>query len=266
MKIRRYLEYVLENKKEQKIDESEVLNLLSKNLKDEVILHLNGQLIKSLFVINKYDKFCILLTNIMREDTYNPNEIIFQSGDYSNALFFITKGVVQICDQETNIVFKDLNVEEFFGEIGFFLKKPRIASAETLTFVNVSIISLELFEESYQMYKNEEKEKFSEFEKELNEYRKKLQSRDLKTLSLSCYLCNDIDHLSPECPRLRNIDELYKMKFKDRKIKTHIDIINIYNTIKEKEIKIDNSEVLAEFISNTNEIEQFEKESQFLKE
>jgi hypothetical protein len=46
------------------------------------------------------------------------------------------------------------------------------------------------------------------------------------------------------------------MKFKDRKIKTHIDIINIYNTIKEKEIKIDNSEVLAEFISNTNEIEQ----------
>jgi hypothetical protein len=84
--------------------------MLSANLKDEVILHLNGQLIRGLQLVNKHEKLCVLLTCIMNEETVNPNEIIFSAGDKSEALYFITKGNVFICDSETKILYKELLV------------------------------------------------------------------------------------------------------------------------------------------------------------
>ena len=42
--------------------------MLSKNLKEEVILHLNGQLIRSLKLINKYKELYVLLSKIMSEE------------------------------------------------------------------------------------------------------------------------------------------------------------------------------------------------------
>ena len=45
-------------------------------------MHLNGLLIKNkcFNVINKYDEFCILLTSIMKVETVNPGDTIFQKG------------------------------------------------------------------------------------------------------------------------------------------------------------------------------------------
>lgn len=84
--------------------------MLSSNLKDEVILHLNGQLIRIINLVNKHEKLCVLLTCIMKEETVNPNELIFSVGDESNSLYFITRGNVIICDTETKILYKELSV------------------------------------------------------------------------------------------------------------------------------------------------------------
>ena len=93
-KVRRYLEHVLENKREQKIEESEVLELLNKNLKEEIMMHLNGLLLKNgtFSTISRFDEFCLLLTNIMRDETLNPGDVIFHKNDLSLRLYFINSG------------------------------------------------------------------------------------------------------------------------------------------------------------------------------
>jgi hypothetical protein len=47
LKVRRYLEYMFEYKKQYKLSEVEVLNMLNENLKDQVIVHLNGRMLKN---------------------------------------------------------------------------------------------------------------------------------------------------------------------------------------------------------------------------
>ena len=46
----------------------------------------------------------------MKEETLSPSEIIFQDGDESLNIYFITKGNVIICDGETQIIYKELIV------------------------------------------------------------------------------------------------------------------------------------------------------------
>ena len=46
MKIRRYLDYVFESKKEIKLDEQEVLTMLNENLNDKIQMYLRGRILK----------------------------------------------------------------------------------------------------------------------------------------------------------------------------------------------------------------------------
>jgi CRP-like cAMP-binding protein len=84
--------------------------MLSKNLKEEIILHLNGQLLKNTFIINKYEELCILLTSYMKEETVNPNETIFRKGEDASRIFYLTTGTVLICDDDTKIIYNELKV------------------------------------------------------------------------------------------------------------------------------------------------------------
>jgi CRP-like cAMP-binding protein len=235
-KVRRYLEHVLENKREQKIDESEILSLLNKNLKEEVIMHLNGLLLKNgtFATINRFDEFCLLLTNVMREETLNPGDIIFQKGDHSLRLYFINNGIVTIFDQETKIIFKELNNKtncNSFGEIGFFAGLKRCASAESLTFANLTYILVDLFKEIAYKFKSMHQSKFKEFEDELSILRKEIRQKIYLKLKTKCYLCEASTHIAPDCSKLKNFNEFFKFNFKDRRHKTEAEIKRIYDFV-----------------------------------
>jgi CRP-like cAMP-binding protein len=235
-KVRRYLEHVLDNKKEKKIDEQEFLQMLNKNLKEEVIMHLNGLLLKhkTFSVINKYDEFCILLTTVMREDMLNPGDVIFHKGDLSLRTYFITSGIVSIFDYDTKLIYKELdksNNNNFFGEVGFFSGKKRVASAETITFSSLTYISIESFKEAAYRFLQLNPEKFKIFEKDLNELRVSIRRGNFSGMYLNCYLCNDNSHLSPNCLKLRNIDEVKKLKIKDKRIKKKSDFMKHYENV-----------------------------------
>lgn len=45
IKIRRYLDYVFESKKEIKIEEAEIFKMLSEGLKDKIKIHLRGRIL-----------------------------------------------------------------------------------------------------------------------------------------------------------------------------------------------------------------------------
>ena len=54
MKIRRYLEYVLNRKKTVKVDQEEVFNALNKKLEIKMRAFLNGKILKSIAVFNNF--------------------------------------------------------------------------------------------------------------------------------------------------------------------------------------------------------------------
>jgi CRP-like cAMP-binding protein len=235
-KVRRYLEHVLDNKREQRIDESEILNLLNKNLKEEVVMHLNGLLLKNpiFMVISKYDEFCLLLTNIMREETLNPGDIIFQKGDHSLRLYFINNGMVTMFDQDSKIVFKEINNKSpynCFGEIGFFAGQKRCTSAESLTFTSLTYILMDLFKEIAYKFKQIAPGKFKNFEEDLLKLRTEIRGKDYSKLKLKCYLCGSDAHIAPDCTKLKSFDEYFKFNFKDKKHKTEAEIKKVYDLI-----------------------------------
>jgi CRP-like cAMP-binding protein len=235
-KVRRYLEHVLENKREQKVDESEILTLLNKNLKEEVIMHLNGLLLKNktFGVINKYDEFCILLTSIMREETLNPGDMIFQKGDHSLRLYFINNGIVTMFDQETKIIFKELNnvsPQNCFGEIGFFAGQKRCCSAESLTFSNLTYILIDLFKEMAYKFRQLHLEKFKNFEEDLLKLRVDIREKNYNKLNLKCYLCEGNSHIAADCMKLKNISEYFFFKFRDRRHKSEQEIKRIFDYV-----------------------------------
>jgi hypothetical protein len=51
MKVRRYLDYVFESKKEIKIDENDVHSMLNENLNDKLQMYLKGQILKKIHFI-----------------------------------------------------------------------------------------------------------------------------------------------------------------------------------------------------------------------
>lgn len=48
MKIRRYLEYMWESKKEIKIDEKEVMAMLNESLREKITVYLNGRILQGM--------------------------------------------------------------------------------------------------------------------------------------------------------------------------------------------------------------------------
>ena len=52
--VRRYLEYQWELKKEEKIEESDVLKILNDDLRDNVLIYMNGKFLKKLTFQNEF--------------------------------------------------------------------------------------------------------------------------------------------------------------------------------------------------------------------
>ena len=62
---------------EEKIDETEVLGLVNKNLREEIILEFNGQMLSKFEYFSNFEKICVLITKLIREENLSKNETIF---------------------------------------------------------------------------------------------------------------------------------------------------------------------------------------------
>ena len=130
-RVRRYLEYVWENQK-NKLDEKQILSLLSEPLRDEIYSHIHGVVIKTWKTFEEiYDEvFINQLAKTFDHETYAPGDIVIEEGELTNKMYFITSGKVNIYHMESNTSFRMLYTGNYFGEIAFFTGKPRTASAK----------------------------------------------------------------------------------------------------------------------------------------
>ena len=146
LKVRRYLEYMFEYKKQYKLSEVEVLNMLNENLKDQVIVHLNGRMLKNTQIFSVFDfRFLSEVTFLLVNETYSIDDHIFEEGERGNKMYFITKGNVVILQKSTHTYIKELNVDEYFGEVAFFSDIHRQATARSRGFTEVLSLNKDSF-------------------------------------------------------------------------------------------------------------------------
>lgn len=192
-KAKAYLTYIYENKKKNETDESEILQQLSNDLQESVCVYSRGFIFNNFFAFSRFDKRFIKKVMIgIALNCYSPQDIIFEDGEKSRDLYFITNGDVFLEDISTGCYFMELNKSCRFGDFGFFLGKPRCCTAKSKHFVEVFTILWESFS------------KLLEEDPDSQEFISKLEgfsdAEAYSELRVDCYFCGNIGHIMKECP------------------------------------------------------------------
>lgn len=77
-KIKTFLEHKLDQKMELKLDGSEVLSMINKNLREEIIFEINKKLLDNFKYFNAFESICHKITKIIMDETISKNETIFE--------------------------------------------------------------------------------------------------------------------------------------------------------------------------------------------
>ena len=126
LKIMSYLDYLFEYKKEYKLDETEALEMLNENLRDQVIAYMNGNLLNKTGVFQVFSVvFLSQITFKMKTHTFSIDDPIFEEGSIGNKLYYISKGSSVIIHKETHTFIHEMSIDDSFGELSFFSEKPR---------------------------------------------------------------------------------------------------------------------------------------------
>lgn len=138
IKVRKYLDYLHENKKQYKLDEDDVLQMLNEKLRIETVSHLNGKLLNETTVFKLFEKdFLRELTFVIQKRIFLIDEHIFYEGDRAESLFYVQKGNIQLFHRETQTLIAEKAGDFFMGECGFFSGMPRTVSARARNFTDV---------------------------------------------------------------------------------------------------------------------------------
>lgn len=170
--------------------------MLNENLKDQVIVHLNGRMLKNTQIFSVFDfRFLSEVTFLLVNETYSMDDHIFEEGERGNKMYFITKGNVVILQKSTHTYIKELNVDEYFGEIAFFSDIQRQATARSRGFTEVLSLNNDSFTDTahQQQYRSAERVYYDIYDK------LSFPPHDYNAIFVICYLCGKQGHLSVHC-------------------------------------------------------------------
>ena len=231
-RVRRYLDYIWERQASSKMEEDTIMNLLSEPLKEQIYTHTRGPVFKTYEVFEAFDQlFLASVSKLLRQEVFAPGNDILEEGEKSTSLYFIITGTVDIWHKASSSSFKELNKEAYFGEIGFFSKQPRQASARCLTFVNLFVLPRDKFEDVLS-HKPEAKEICRMLEE-------KTKSGDFSCLKVACYICKTEGHVANGCKRmaLTSMKDQFKVKFVLRRNQKTVNVNEFTNPNYERKDK-----------------------------
>ena len=202
VKIRNYLEYIWQAEKMQNLNETqEIINRLSKSLKEELLLNANGFALKNvpLFSSRFSEDSLRKIACQMKEINLTPEDILYHENDSDNNIYIIRDGEIELFAETPNIEkktsLKILKKGDYFGEISFFSGFPRKTSAKSLSFSSLFMINREDFlrvirENSFDY------EQFFQIKDQISLY------QNFSGIHLKCYACKKLNHYILNCPLL----------------------------------------------------------------
>ncbi|KAJ3646282.1 hypothetical protein Zmor_023875 [Zophobas morio] len=134
--------------------EGDILNTLSKILKQDILLHNCKKMVEKVDFFKGLPGSLILrLVTKLRSEIYLPNDVIVQAGITGNAMYFIYVGSVAVYTiHEQEIC--HLEDGSYFGEISLIINEPRVASVVAITNCEVFRLSRRDFLEAIEPYPN----------------------------------------------------------------------------------------------------------------
>lgn len=197
-KIRKYLEYKSNNERNSDIKESEILDLLSDPLREEIFSFTDsGKLVGKCKIFLKLyrDKVLKKLSRFFISRAFTRNDSVINQGELSTQLYFILAGRVEVIHDDTKTVFKILEQGNYFGEISFFTKRPRTATIRCIEIVNV--LALKREDLDFILFK------FPISAMATKELEVACKHGDYSVLEVKCYLCRNRGHIASFCPNSR---------------------------------------------------------------
>lgn len=192
LKVKAFIENLMIDMSNYKLRDYEVLNLLSHPLRSEILKFLYKNVLKNCQVLSKHFKGVIeQLTKALLIENFSPNDIIFYEKELLRKIYFICSGQVFILHSRTNLIFKRLGKDDFFGEIGFFVGHPRTATARSMDFTLVQSLDLEVARQ----YINDQ----INFNLLLEDLTQRCENNHYAALLINCYLCNSLGHVAKDC-------------------------------------------------------------------
>ena len=202
IKIRNYLEYIWHAEKLQKNETQEIINRLSKTLKQELLLNANGFTLKKipLFGDNFSDESLHNLVCEMKEINLTPEDIIYHENQTNDEnMYIIRDGEVELSIPTLNnnkkIVLKVLKKGDCFGQISFFTGLPRNFTAKSVSFSSLFVINKETFI-SIVSQNSSDYERYCEIKDQISLY------SEYDGIFYRCAACLKRFHPVQECPHL----------------------------------------------------------------
>lgn len=155
-RIRSYYSYIWDNRLDH--NEEEVIGELPDSLKLDIKLYLRQPLISKVPLFQKASAdFQNEMVNYLQTHVFMPHDFIVKKGDPGNSMFFVSRGSVEILDDDMKTI-AVLGEGSFFGETSLLLEQPRNATVKAHSFCNVYSLEKDNFEillSKYPLFKQE---------------------------------------------------------------------------------------------------------------
>lgn len=212
-KVMAFIDNLMEDLSIYKLQDHEVLGLLSQPLRNEIFFLLYRDILKKCRIFTQYfcDDIIIGLTKALNMENYSPNDVVFYEKTHNRIMYFICSGVVNIMHESTGLIYKQLEKDEMFGEIGFFVGHSRTATAKCIDFTLLQ--TLDLNETVGYLNKGDN------FINTLESLKDFCCKHNYSSLMICCFLCGCLGHVAKDCTveKIQSGLEAVVANYKNRK-------------------------------------------------
>ncbi|KAG7393200.1 Potassium voltage-gated channel sub H member 5 [Phytophthora pseudosyringae] len=143
-RLRRYYEYYLLQGDDE--HEETILAALSDELRSQLVLHLNRDVVSKISFFATQDDACVsYLMGILDPEFCTPGEYVFKEGQVGRHMYFLVKGAAEVvfkAGTSEDQVVATLLEGSYFGEIAMLTRSKRAASIRAKTYMSLFVLSL----------------------------------------------------------------------------------------------------------------------------
>jgi voltage-gated potassium channel len=149
--IYQYYTYVWENKKGY--DESDIMSELPASLRMKISLYLNADVFDKIPIFEGASEAMIADFVIkLKPVIFTPNDYIIKKGERGDCLYFISRGQVEVINDDTGDTIATLGVGAYFGEIALIDSAPRNATIRAREYCDLYSLDKVSFDEVIKEY------------------------------------------------------------------------------------------------------------------
>lgn len=150
-RIHDYYDYLWESRRGY--EESKLLEDLPQSLKTQVSFFLNRDIIEKVPLFKSATREFIrdIILNL-KPVIYTPGDAVVTFGEIGYEMYFISRGQVDVTNEDGSVTYATLTSGQFFGEIALLLSTPRTATVKANVYCDLYVLDKDTFNNILQRY------------------------------------------------------------------------------------------------------------------